>query len=97
MNEILMEYYPHNLREMLHSQGKLLSFREKLILAKRIAAAINWLANQYVCHRDIKPDNIMISEHRIPKLIDFGSCCPVYGIGNQYFLVKETRRKSFCS
>lgn len=32
MNSILMEHYPHNLREMLHSQGKYLSFREKIVL-----------------------------------------------------------------
>lgn len=91
MDEILMDHYPHNLREMLHSQGKYLSFREKIVLLQRITAALNWMTNNHVCHRDIKPDNIMISEERIPKLIDFGSCCPVYGIGSHFFAVKETR------
>ena len=91
MHEILMDHYPHNLREMLHSQGRFLSFREKLALAQTVTAALSWLADNYACHRDVKPDNIMISHDRLPKLIDFGSCCPVYGLGSHYFTVRETR------
>jgi serine/threonine protein kinase len=72
---------------MLHTQGKFISVREKLALLQQIISAVNWLANNYVCHRDIKPDNIMIDEHKTPKIIDFGSCCPVYGVGNDHFRV----------
>lgn len=61
LDEILMDHYPHNLREMLHSQGKYLSFRQKIVLMRSITAALHWLANNYACHRDLKPDNIMIS------------------------------------
>jgi serine/threonine protein kinase len=90
---ILMDYYPHNLREMLQAQGKLLSFREKLLLLQRVTASVSWLASNYICHRDIKPENIMISQERLPKLVDFGSCCPVYGAGPSHLQVSETRRK----
>lgn len=82
-----MDYYPQNLREMLRNQGKLLSLREKLLLLKRIVAGVNFLASNHICHRDIKPENIMISQERLPKIVDFGSCCPVYGAGNNHLQV----------
>jgi serine/threonine protein kinase len=87
-----MDYYPQNLRELLVSQGKLLSLKEKLVLLQRIAGAVSWLASNYICHRDIKPENIMISQERLPKLVDFGSCCPVHGAGTGHLQVSETRR-----
>ena len=64
---------------MLVSHGKYMSYREKLTVIEKITEGINWLADNYVCHRDIKPDNIMMSEKRVPKIVDFGSCCPVNG------------------
>jgi hypothetical protein len=35
----------------------------------------------------------MISQERLPKLVDFGSCCPVHGAGPGHLQVSETRRK----
>lgn len=88
---VLMDYYPHNLRQMLASQGALLSARHRLSLLTRITAALNWLAGNHICHRDLKPENIMLTQRRLPKLIDFGSCCPVNG-NSTHFQVTETRR-----
>jgi serine/threonine protein kinase len=54
-----------------------------------------WLADNHVCHRDIKPENIMLDSERVPKIVDFGSCCPTYRGGTkQPFTVKDQRRNS---
>ena len=40
--------------------------------AKKILEALNHIHSIGVVHRDIKPDNIMIGEHKELKIIDFG-------------------------
>lgn len=85
-----MDYYPQNLLELLINQGKYMSLLQKLLIITNIIKGISWLADNYVCHRDIKPTNIMIGPNKIPKIIDFGSCCPVNG-ANKHFKVKSVR------
>ena len=63
---------------MVQTLGDLLDKRESLAelearyYIKQIIEAINYCHKYKVVHRDLKPDNIIISENMEVKLIDFG-------------------------
>ena len=49
-----------------------MTFEDKLQIIIQIAYGVAYMHSLSIIHRDIKPDNIMLSEDGIPKLIDFG-------------------------
>lgn len=47
--------------------------REALKIVKAVANALNYAWNEHrMIHRDVKPSNIMLDRHGIPRLMDFG-------------------------
>lgn len=48
------------------------SYKEKLILIKKIAMALDFAHKNKILHRDIKPSNIMVKADGEPVLMDFG-------------------------
>ena len=70
---IVMEYFPHpTLREILAS-GAHLDYEQKIQIVKQVASALAAIHEQGICHRDIKPGNIMVdTDRRQAKLTDFG-------------------------
>lgn len=69
---LLMEFYPHlNLKQRLTSEGyeTLLPKAREIILA--CADALSYFHKQGWTHRDIKPDNYLVSSEGEIKLIDF--------------------------
>ena len=60
-----------NLRQMLTRFGPPETSLAVAII-RQVAAALHKAAEQGIVHRDIKPDNIMISEDRTVKVADFG-------------------------
>ena len=51
---------------------KNLPIAERLLLFKKICAAVNIAHSNLVVHRDLKPDNIIVGEAGEPMLLDFG-------------------------
>ena len=55
----------------MEQKGTLTEYRVKCIL-KNILETINYLHNEGICHRDLKPDNILVSSlNEEIKILDF--------------------------
>ncbi|WP_157358927.1 protein kinase domain-containing protein, partial [Vibrio coralliirubri] len=67
---IVMEYVDGCLLDEYLSNTPL-SFDQKLILFRDICSAIEYAHELKVLHADLKPENVLINSHGIPKIIDF--------------------------
>jgi tetratricopeptide (TPR) repeat protein/TolB-like protein/predicted Ser/Thr protein kinase len=68
---IAMEYIPgESLREVIESQK--LNVRRSLELGSQIADGLAKAHEKGVVHRDMKPENVLVSEDGYAKIIDFG-------------------------
>lgn len=52
-------------------------------VASSISSALAHCHEVGICHRDVKPENIIIDKDYSAKLIDFGCACPRFELGNQ--------------
>ncbi|CAD8091083.1 unnamed protein product [Paramecium sonneborni] len=68
-HHFVMEYCPYQSLEQ--RMGKL-SLENIQIIALNLAQSIKQLHQRGICHRDLKPDNILIGDTLGLKLIDFG-------------------------
>lgn len=50
-------------------------YHNLLHLTKDLAHTFKFINNNGLIHRDVKPQNILITKNNIPKLIDFGFAC----------------------
>ena len=68
----VMEYINGpNLKDMINKQQEVLR-GHKLDIIKQIAEGLKYIHSQGIIHRDICPKNILISQNRDTKIIDFG-------------------------
>jgi serine/threonine protein kinase len=74
-NEEILIYFEFidgiNLREIIKS-GKDISLKEAVTWFSQVASSIEHAASHKIVHRDIKPDNIIISKNGSAYLVDFG-------------------------
>lgn len=73
---IVMEHGGRSLQAIMHEQGTL-SERDTAHIVDQLLDALEHLHSQGIVHRDIKPDNVLVSENMSPfdaKLTDFGLC-----------------------
>ncbi|MDR3219482.1 MAG: protein kinase [Dysgonamonadaceae bacterium] len=69
---IVMEFISgHSLKQEVEQNGVFSEDKLKNIIFK-IGQALDYIHEKNILHLDIKPNNILISDNEIPKLIDFG-------------------------
>lgn len=72
MHYIVMEYVEGiTLKTYIEKKGQL-SFKEAVSIAIQVGRGIEAAHNKHIVHRDIKPQNIMISTEGKVKVMDFG-------------------------
>jgi serine/threonine protein kinase len=69
---IVMEYLSGKTLKYYTDHPNELSPREKVEILRQIAEALAAIHAQGICHRDIKPHNILLSDEGRAKVMDFG-------------------------
>jgi serine/threonine protein kinase len=70
---IVMEFVPGiTLQQKVDRDGKM-SVPEAINCIGQLAEAVSYIHDQHILHRDIKPDNVMITPDNRIVLVDFGS------------------------
>lgn len=71
---IVMEYLQgHTLLALMAARGGVLSETEALYYAVRVGEALETVHNGGLIHRDVKPENILVTEEGRVVLLDFGT------------------------
>eukprot|EP01103_Thecamoeba_quadrilineata_P011461 TRINITY_DN2740_c0_g1_i3.p1 TRINITY_DN2740_c0_g1~~TRINITY_DN2740_c0_g1_i3.p1 ORF type:complete len:204 (-),score=29.41 TRINITY_DN2740_c0_g1_i3:95-706(-) len=72
---LLLDYHPGTLQSWINTAETPISQKEVMEVFKGVCEGINFLhlKNPALVHRDLKPDNVLISDDRRPVLVDLGS------------------------
>lgn len=85
---ILMEYVKKGSLYHLLQTSPSLKWNKKITIAHDIALGLLKLLEHHIIHRDIKSDNILITEDFHAKLTDFGLAGKTYVLQNTLFRMK---------
>ena len=88
---ILMELVRgRNLKSMILQQKKL-STSNAIKICGQVVIALEYIHSQNIVYGDLKPDNILITDDGIIKIVDFGSAREVDDAGNCKRYDNETK------
>lgn len=93
---IFTEYAPNgNLMELINKNPPYWNNTRKTIIALEIAIAMDYIHALDILHRDLKPQNVLITDNLDAKITDFGestgdlSKTQTKGIGTYYYMSPE--------
>lgn len=70
---LVMEYCPYSVARYIDEYPREnIPHDEIKYVAKQLFAGLKYLHQNYIIHRDIKPDNLMLTKDGVLKIIDFG-------------------------
>lgn len=69
---MVMEYLQGRSLKWFIAQRKPLSYRQKTRIVQQLAEALAAIHAKGICHRDVKPANIILDNRLQPKITDFG-------------------------
>ncbi|CAH1992592.1 unnamed protein product [Acanthoscelides obtectus] len=69
---LVMEYLPWSLADVLKNYDKSLTLSQIKTYSKMMLNGIDYIHQNHIMHRDMKPANLMISEKGVLKIADFG-------------------------
>ena len=75
-----MEYVRGEPLEKYVGSGNL-SFRERILLFKKVCAAVAYAHQRGIMHRDLKSNNILVDDRGEPHILDFGLAKVAGGLG----------------
>lgn len=88
---IISEYLPHgNLRNYIHDKDQPFSWRTRISFAIDVTRAVAYLHARNCLHRDLKGENLLLTELNRLKVCDFGFAR--LAAKNE----EEMRRMSYC-
>ena len=88
---IVMEKYAQDLFSFSFIKNAKRSEKQTKFIFKRICKGVLDLHRQGVAHLDIKPENILMNEDKVPHICDFGHAYYV-DIKNKKYLSKKSRK-----
>jgi hypothetical protein len=62
-----------DLQEVIEGKGPQPTAQEIVVITEKLLAAVGFIHDHDMLHRDISPDNVLIDKNREPILIDFGA------------------------
>jgi serine/threonine-protein kinase len=77
---LVMSYAPNGTLRQRHPKGTRLSTSLVVSYVKQVADALQYIHNQQLVHRDIKPHNMLLGPNNEVLLADFGIAVPSYSL-----------------
>ena len=88
---LVFEYVDHTLLHDLESNPSGLPSRQARIYLWQIIEAVRFCHSKNIIHRDVKPENVLVSKNHVVKICDFGFARAVAAAGEAYTDYVATR------